>query len=633
MAVNPIPTIHMVKRIERNGNISLYTCEHTWEPEHYNKKGQLVKGRSRATNHKKVGNVLNPVNNSGWVQFYDFVYKDYPELKDYLVYRQDSKTLYFHKSEVFIDAHGQPVLPGIPDGVSLPEEFTNFTKPTPSNSNDNLNSDVADAFLAIVKDHELSLAKDASKFRVATTKHAGASHLISHLARQTMLKAALDKALGNKKANKILSIVTRIIIENEFKLKGMSEFLKHNDVVSDNDALENSFSLAVNSLSKEHMNAFFTEFIQLQKDNNLIASTNDKYIIHLANGTPDQQASLQVLCDQEGKALYYVLAKGYDESMVHSTLLGELEPLICGNTVHEGNSLVDTLIKAQQSFIVNCSTLASYGKTATEIALANDIKKMSNMVFDHKLRRFFCYQKVDLPYDYGQEVSNIKANDSGSTLACHVFYSPVTAGEVENLALHQIAQAIIKLQQGKTIDSSEKQILKLFTNYDETIHVLGSDECETLHIDGNKFEVQKQNWGIEVLLSNETNMSYHDVYKNYHSRAPIENSNQILKALLKTKSDNALENQAFLVFLATIITSYINAVINKNRATSKSIISCNIDSVADLLRVVNQVMVDVYDRRSFKGKCYHEISAEVNELFSLFGLHINKDYIVVAPKP
>ncbi len=34
MAVNPIPTIHMVKRIERNGNISLYTCEHTWEPEH-----------------------------------------------------------------------------------------------------------------------------------------------------------------------------------------------------------------------------------------------------------------------------------------------------------------------------------------------------------------------------------------------------------------------------------------------------------------------------------------------------------------------------------------------------------------------------------------------------------------------
>lgn len=98
MAVNPIPTIHMVKRIERNGNISLYTCEHTWEPEHYNKKGQLVKGRSRATNHKKVGNVLNPVNNSGWVQFYDFVYKDYPELKDYLVYRQDSKTLYFHKS-------------------------------------------------------------------------------------------------------------------------------------------------------------------------------------------------------------------------------------------------------------------------------------------------------------------------------------------------------------------------------------------------------------------------------------------------------------------------------------------------------------------------------------------------------
>lgn len=291
------------------------------------------------------------------------------------------------------------------------------------------------------------------------------------------------------------------------------------------------------------------------------------------------------------------------------------------------------MIKAQQSFIVNCSTLASYGKTATEIALANDIKKMSNMVFDNKLRRFFCYQKVDLPYDYGQEVSNIKANDSGSTLACHVFYSPVTAGEVENLALHQIAQAIIKLQQGKTIDSSEKQILKLFTNYDETIHVLGSDECETLHIDGNKFEVQKQNWGIEVLLSNETNMSYHDVYKNYHSRAPIENSNQILKALLKIKSDNALENQAFLVFLATIITSYINAVINKNRATSKSIISCNIDSVADLLRVVNQVMVDVYDRRSFKGKCYHEISAEVNELFSLFGLHINKDYIVVAPKP
>ena len=87
------------------------------------------------------------------------------------------------------------------------------------------------------------------------------------------------------------------------------------------------------------------------------------------------------------------------------------------------------------------------------------------------------------------------------------------------------------------------------------------------------------------------------------------------------------------MFLATIITSYINAVINKNRATSKSIISCNIDSVADLLRVVNQVMVDVYDRRSFKGKCYHEISAEVNELFSLFGLNINKDYIVVAPKP
>ena len=121
MAVNPIPTIHMVKRIARNGSISLYTCEHTWEPEHYNEKGQLVKGRSRATNHKKVGNVLDPVNNSGWVQFYDFVYKDYPELKDYLVYRQDRKTLYFHKSEVFIDANGQHVLPGLPEGVSLPE--------------------------------------------------------------------------------------------------------------------------------------------------------------------------------------------------------------------------------------------------------------------------------------------------------------------------------------------------------------------------------------------------------------------------------------------------------------------------------------------------------------------------------
>lgn len=677
MAISKIPTISMVKRIEKNGNVSLYTCDHTWEPEHYNEEGKLVKGRSRATNHKKVGNVLNPVNNSGWVQFYDFVYKDYPELKDYLVYRQDSKTLYFHKSEILIDGKEQHVLPGLPEGVTLPESFTHqsyndgytsvLSKSVPSSSHGSMTADPADAFLALAKDYELSKTNHISKFRATATKRAGASHLIHHVAKKTQLKFALDKALGHKRANKLLALATRVIIENDFKIEGMNEFLLQNDVVNQNGLSDNSFYHAINTISKDDRNTFFSEFIKSAKNNNLITKNGDGYILHLdgtniknsnedlnyvvqgkhKDGNFGAQVSLQVLCDQEGLPLYYVLGNGNcnDVSMVPRTIteasaigfLGEITPVLCGDRGYGCNSVVDTLLQSNHGFILNWKTSASYGKTAMEIAVENGIKKRGNFVFNKELDKIFGYYRLDVMHDYCSTPvkDKRKVKDSRAALVCHVFFDPDIEAEHEKSVLKRIRTAFSQLQSGVPLEKSDKQTLKLLTNYDETKHIPGSDECFLLKIDNNKFEAQKQKWGIQVLVTSEVNMSYKDVYEIYHSRTPIETCNQRLKAFLNAshlnaKSDKAVENRAFLLFLATIITSYISDVIKKNRKQCTKGIPRYLDSVPALLRIANNVMVDIYDKPNFKGKFYHEIVGEAREIFLMFGLKINDDYVSIT---
>lgn len=663
-----LPKLPPLKLCFPEGRTYVQTYKGVWEKELRDEQGNVVrKGRSRTIDRKTVGK-MKPGTRTGYVQFYESFYQDYPELRDYAVYRNEDSSFTLKRiSNLHVQNSEDAELI---DGVigTGDYELSDSGKVIKSASGIPMSRDPAELVNAssVYTNHaESFVANDLSARELISTKKGGCFLFVDDSFHKTGLSNALirtfKEACRNMSARKayiyarhIEAYLAQMNITGDNTYESFNRFCKEHETMIEMSPHKTTLKRIAALITPKFMDTFHKHFIAeyikinhtniiedgivLLVDGSPIAHKNKDRIFvttgRAKNGEFQNQMNVQFMCDAtngcapigidvfNGNTTDIAAFKNVLQKVANYNLTSTNYTVVAD----KGYTSLDNMVAIERNgghFILNCR---KGDNTDVCKAIKRAIKKglHTNGTYFSGDNADECYEYIDDPYKYDSTpVQGKRARkDAIMRVRYHVFYNCRIYEDAARKLREELRAAIEAYSKASELTSEQQTILSEYTDFDAEKYKPGQEGKE-LFVFVNKVNDDLRYEGYQVLVTNNLKLSSLDVRKLYDSRVSIETKIQNMKQHLggrttKSKSDAGLMQKLFFQYLALIISSDIGNRVAQARKERSGKYSDVFRSKKEVFSVLSEMVVDKYK----SGLVWKPISQKHKYVLDCLGINM-----------
>ena len=514
----------------------------------------------------------------------------------------------------------------------------------------------------------------AAQGHILAVKNA-AAHAVFASATRTGLAQAVYEHLGKRAGSHVMSLVARTVLTGELNVQDLESFVYQYDLPVSGGITSTAFvnslkkidqdkvrkilrQYAGNILSSKSSDFVFasgsnadlndqSDFISPHQNNydlfgKTVLNTRQKYEecsehtdFDLLTTTEDGSLPLTFIlgkgsCDYTAQAMQSLNELGVEGT---DDLLFRM--LYVADNTGADDELIDTLLNAGQSFLLNCRDGSRYRAAALAEALKETpefpaVNAPSCFSLFDKYPTLIGYRLVILEkgHESAATADMSKVNDTGTKLYCHVFYDTLLKSDKVRRCIDLVNRATTDLIMGKELSKDHRIALLALTNYQPEKHLPQSEEARQIRFVDTKLEETARNFGFDVLITDDGSMSAQEARTIYKNIRHVKLANLMLKGnmnnrRLGARTEAGVLYRAFVAFCAAVIECDLANHITEARVKCLNTYPDYLNSVPELLRQCHELSVYVYDNEQLQGKIYSDCTDSTKAAFAVAGLNIS----------
>ena len=616
----------------------VFTYKAEWIPKTYDEHGNAIGGIATTNKRTLVGKVLDG-KNEGPIKFNDKFLNDYPEFKDYIVFRKGKGSYDIKHINDFSKDNNQD-LEVINTLVASDEYSINDSGKLIESANGIPFSKDPAKLIELCKDSiDQPVLEKAPKSKddYVANKSAGSVLAIMDEAKNIGIQEALEYAFKKKgykgkeikrKAKASMTLMAYFIHENTASLEGFERFAKEHITPGVSATSRSSAFKILGEVDQKFVDNFSTKFLNnfIERAHALGGSEANpllksyKGLLFAIDGTS---------IDHSNDALAHIdLGLGKDKTIKSIMNLQVVSSIGSDNNIplcympFNGNcndvSAFSTLISkiAKMGVLLDSSTYVIDKGYDSKKNIESVLLQNKNAIFNLRIAKGSDAQKyVDMAIADNILGSNF-LKDAGEYIQCKSFEGTINLdpNKVQNKRARKTHSVSVKYHvyynydiyyethrktrqrfdclkssamTGKELSESDKKFLSAVSNFDD----LNQDSFNPADLEVNiaKLNNHLKYAGYRVLLSTDSNKSALEVFLSYKMRPQVEGHISVFKNSnsgnsIHAHTNKGFESKLFYIFYSSVIQISMS---NKIKALLKQGISSYVDSFRSFKSVLN----------------------------------------------